>query len=260
MNKLFYYFNDFLKFRFLLEELVRRDLVVKYKRSVLGILWSILQPLFIMSVMVIVFSQLFKSNVPYYSIYVLIGKIMWDLFSQTTTFGMNAIIDSSDLLKKIYIPKYIFPLSKSIYAVINCFLSMIGLFALLILLKVPLSFNIFFIIFPIMYMFLFSLGLAYFLSTYTVFFRDISYLFDIISVAWMYLSALFYTPDILREYSYLLYFNPVYRCIEMFRDIVLYQKIPTIENHIINLLIGLLTLFLGLYVLKRNQDKFILYF
>ena len=260
MTKLKAYMSDLYKFRFLLSQLVKRDLVVKYKRSILGVLWSVLQPLFIMGVMVIIFSQVFNSNVPYYPIFVLIGKIMWDLFSQTTMFGMNSILDGSNLIKKVYIPKYIFPLSKSLTALVNVALSSVGLIVLMLILQVPFSFKMLAIVFPVAYMFLFGLGLAYLLATYVVFFRDLNYLFEVAMSAWMYFSALFYTPDILGRYEYLLGFNPAFRFIDMFRNIVLFQQLPSLNDHLIGLALSLVSLGLGLLALKKNQDKFILYF
>lgn len=261
MSNLKLYMNDLLKFRFLLSELVKRDLVVKYKRSVLGIFWSVLQPLFIMAVMVIIFSKLFDgSSIKYYPIFVLSGKILWDLFSQTTTFGMGSILGGSSLLKKVYIPKYIFPLSKSVSALVNTMLSMIGMVVLMIIMGVPFHLNFVMIIFPFFYLFLFSVGISFILSTYVVFFRDINYLFEVVLTAWMYFSAIFYPPDILGDKAYLLQFNPVYRQIEMFRDIIIYNKMPGIEDHLIGLGIGIVFVIIGLIVLKRNQDKFILYF
>lgn len=260
MTKIKAYLADLYKFRFLLSELVKRDLVVKYKRSILGILWSVLQPLFIMGVMVIIFSQVFNSSVPYYAIYVLIGKIMWDLFSQTTMYGMNSILDGSNLIKKVYIPKYIFPLSKSLTALVNVSLSSIGLFVLMIVLHVPFSLKMLGVVFPVAYMFLFGLGMAYILATFVVFFRDLNYLFEVLLSAWMYFSAIFYTPDILGRFEYLLSFNPAFRFIDMFRNIVLYQQLPTLNDHLIGLALGTVSMALGLLALKKNQDKFILYF
>lgn len=260
MNKIKAYMSDLYRFRFLLSELVKRDLVVKYKRSILGVLWSVLQPLFIMGVMVVIFSQVFNSTVPYYAIYVLIGKIMWDLFNQTTMFGMSSILDGSNLIKKVYIPKYIFPLSKSLTALVNVGLSSIGLFVLMIILQVPFSFKMIGVVFPVAYMFLFGLGIAYMLATYVVFFRDLNYLFEVVLSAWMYFSAIFYTPDILGRFEYLLDFNPAFRYIDMFRNIILFQQMPTLSDHLIGLTLGLVSMTIGLLALKRNQDKFILYF
>lgn len=260
MFKLKAYMEDLYRFRFLLSELVKRDLIVKYKKSILGILWSVLQPLFIMSVMIIIFSQIFNNTVPNYPIYILIGKIMWDLFSQTTTYGMDSIVMSANLIKKVYIPKYIFPLSKSVTAVVNLLLSLVGMTVLMLILGVPFSFKMLFVVFPIFYMWLFGLGLAYILATYVIFFRDLNYLFEVLLNAWMYFSALFYTPDILGRYEYLLDFNPAFRFIDMFRQIVLYQHLPSLSDHLIGLAIGVVTMSLGLLALKHKQDRFILYF
>lgn len=247
--------------RFLLSELVKRDLTVKYKRSALGILWSVLQPIFIMGIMVLVFQNGFGNDgLKYFPIYVLIGKIMWDLFSQTTVFGMGSILGGSSLLKKVYIPKYIFPLSKSISTLVNTLFSMIGLVVFMVIFSVPFHFSTLMIVFPIFYLFLFSLGVSFILSTYVVFFRDITYLYEIVLTAWMYFSAIFYPASMLGRWSFLMKFNPVYRQIEMFRDIIIDNKLPSLESHLIGLALGVVSIIIGLFVLKRNQDKFILYF
>lgn len=253
------YWYNFKKYRHLLLELVKKDIKVKYKRSYLGILWTLLNPLLMMIVLTAIFSTIFKKNIPNFPVYLLTGKIMFDFFAQATNGAMNSVIGGSSLLKKVYIPKYIFPLSKVIFAFVNLLFSLIALLIVMIATKTP--FNLTLIIFPLplLYIFLFALGIGLILSTYTVFFRDIMHLYSVVLTAWMYFTPLFYPAEIMaKEVMWVLNINPLYHMIQMLRNIVLYNKIPTLNNHVLCLSFGIISLAIGLYVFYKKQDKFIL--
>lgn len=253
------YWQNFKKYRHLLVELVRKDIKVKYKRSYLGLLWTLLNPLLMMIVLTLVFSTLFKHNIPNFPVYLLTGKIIFDFFSQATNGAMGSVIGGSSLLKKVYIPKYIFPLSKVLFAFVNLLFSLIALLIVMIVTKSPFNLTLLMLPLPLFYVFLFSLGLGLILATYTVFFRDIMHLYGVVLTAWMYFTPLFYPAEILpSNISWILGINPLYHSIQMLRDIVLYNKIPTLMNNLVCLSFGVITLLIGLFVFYKKQDDFIL--
>lgn len=253
------YWYNFKKYRHLLIELVRKDIKVKYKRSYLGLLWTLLNPLLMMIVLTLVFSTLFKHNIPNFPVYLLTGKIIFDFFSQATNGAMGSVIGGSSLLKKVYIPKYIFPLSKVMFAFVNLLFSLIALLLVMIVTKAPFNLTLLMLPLPLFYAFLFSLGLGLILATYTVFFRDIMHLYGVVLTAWMYFTPLFYPAEILpSNILWILEMNPLYQFIKMLRDIVLYNKIPTLMDNFVCLSFGLVTLLIGLFVFYKKQDEFIL--
>lgn len=251
---------NFIKYRFLLKELVINDIKLKYRRSVLGVVWSVLQPLFMMLVLTVVFSSLFKSDIPHFAVYVLTGRIIWDLFSQSTTSAMTSIVDNASLIKKVYIPKYIFVLAKTMSALVNVCFSIVALMLVIIISDVQLSPTILLLPLPLAYTAMFATGLSLLLAAYSVFFRDLNYLYEILLTAWMYFTALFYPVTIIPEnLRFILDINPVYQMLAMFRDITMYNTVPDFQQNLTCFFIGLFTLVAGFYVFYKKQDKFILY-
>jgi ABC-2 type transport system permease protein len=254
------YLNNFLKYRFLLKELVVKETKLKYRRSVLGIFWSLLNPLLMMMVLSIVFSSLFKRNIENFTVYLLTGKIIFDFFSQATKSSMSSIISNGALIKKVYIPKYIFPLAKSLSAFVNLSFSLLAIVIMMLITKVKLTWAIILFPLPLFYVFLFAAGLGLILASYAVFFRDIEHLYGVVLTAWMYFTPLFYPIDIIpQKYRVIIELNPLYSIIQCFRQIVLYGQFPSLSLHLTCLAIGIVTLTIGLYVFFKKQDKFILY-
>lgn len=253
------YWYNFKKYKYLLLELVRKDIKVKYKRSYLGIIWTLLNPLLMMIVLTMVFSTLFKRNIPNFPVYLLTGKMMFEFFSQATKGAMGSIVGGSSLLKKVYIPKYIFPLSKVLFAFVNLGFSLIALLLVMIVTKTPFNWTLIMLPLPLFYIFLFALGMGLILATYTVFFRDIMHLYGVVLTAWMYFTPLFYPAEIIpKKFTWILKVNPLYHTITMLRNLVLYNQVPTLKDNIICLSFGIFSLIIGLFVFYRKQDKFIL--
>lgn len=254
------YWKNFNKYKRLLKELVIKDIKLKYRRSYLGVLWTMLNPLLMMLVLTIVFSTLFKRDIPNFPVYLLSGRILFEFYSQGTKMGMNAVVGSSALIKKVYVPKYIFPLSKVLFAFINLMFSMVALVIVIVVTQMPVSWTILLAPIPLIYLLLFSIGVSFILGSYTVFFRDIEHLYSVALTAWMYFTPLFYPADIIpQQYQIIFKFNPLYYIIEMFRDVVMYGKIPTLQTNLICLAFSFSTLIVGVYVFYKKQDKFILY-
>lgn len=252
--------KNFLKYRYLLKELVKRDIKLKYRRSFLGILWSLLNPLMMMIVLTIVFSTLFKRTIPNFPVYLLSGRLIYGFFSQGSKAAMKSIRSSASLLKKVYIPKYMFPLSKGLSTYVTFLISLLVLMVVMIATKVQINKNIIMSILPLIYIFIFTIGCGLILSTLAVFFRDIEHLYDVILLAWMYLTPLFYPAEIIPDkYKILLKINPLYYIITCFRESVLYGRMPSLELNLICISFSMSALIVGVIAFYKNQDKFILY-
>ena len=260
MNNLKIYIQNFLKYRNLLRELVVRDIKVKYRRSFLGILWSLLNPLLMMIIITIVFSSLFRFDIANFPIYLLTGQIMFNFFSEATNMAMFSIIGNGSLIKKVYIPKYIFPLSKVLSSFVSLLFSLIAIVIMIIITKVKITWTVLFFPLPLLYVLIFSIGIGMILSAMSVFFRDIFHLYGVILTAWNYLTPIFYPAKIIpNKYKFFIEYNPLYYMIECFRDIILYGKLPSLQFNLICIMSCTLSLIIGTYVFYKNQDKYILY-
>jgi len=251
------YINNFRKYQDLLKELVVRDIKVRYRRSVLGILWSVLNPLLTMTVMSFVFSTLFRNNLPNFPIYVLTGLMIFNFFSEATNQAMTSIVNNRQLILKVYIPKYIMPLSRITASLVNMLFSFIALILMLLILRTPPSIT--FILIPVAfaYVFIFCVGAGLFLSTLAVFFRDILHLYGIVLLCIMYFSAMFYPVEILPPLGqFLIRFNPLFHYIRYFRFAVYFQEWPNLVMNLYCISFSLIMLGLGLFVFYKNQYKF----
>ena len=254
------YVETVLKYRFLLSQLVSRDFKTRYKRSVLGVLWSMLNPLLTMSVQYLVFSNLFKWNVDNYSIYLLIGTVAFNFFSEATQAALSSITGSATLITKVYIPTYVFPVAKVLSSCINLCFSTLALYLIIFIQGVPL--NIYHLLIPVLYvaLILFSCGMGLILSALMVSFRDTQFLYSVIIVLWMYLTPLFYPVDIIPENLMSIYsLNPMYQYVTFFRTLVLDAAMPTLAQFgwCFGYAAGFMAI--GLFVFRKLKRNFILY-
>ncbi len=257
------------RYQFLMSQLIMRDFKVKYKRSVLGVLWSILQPVLMMAVMSVVFSQMFKFKVDgtNYLVYLMTGLIMFNYFSEASSNAMTSVVFNFTLINKVYIPKYIFPLSKCIFVGINFLFTLIPWFAIILLSYVglgqyPASINCWYILLPYIFLclFMFTLGIGMILACISVFLRDMFYIYTIILTIWNYLTPVFYSIEILPSNLQALFkLNPLYMFITCARSIVLSGQRPSITQLLTIGIISLVTLIIGLVFFRKKQDKFIYY-
>ncbi len=258
------------RYRFLIEQLVQRDFKIKYKRSVLGAFWSFLNPLLMMIVQYVVFSHLLgiRGNVEHYAIYLLCGIVMWNGFNDCSTQSMRSITSNAALITKVYVPKYIYPVTKVLSASINIVLSMIplllvtaiyGLFNGLYLSKAVLLLP-----FGLLLMLIFCVGMGFFLSSLMVFFHDIEFLWGFVSTLWMYATPIIYSLSMFEEKgaTWLVkveQFNPLYHYIQFIRTIILERQSPAFSEYGICLAFSLGLFLLGFFMFRKVQDKFILY-
>jgi len=254
------YFQKFLKYRPLLFQLVRRDFLAKYKRSVLGVLWSLLNPLFTMLVMTIVFSFVFRFEIENFPVYLLSGQIIFTMFSEATNLCMGSVISAAPLIKKVSVPKYIFPISRALSSLINFVFSFVALILVMLITKAPFHLSMIYCVIPVLYVFIFSTGVGLILSSAVIFFRDITYLYGIFLTAITYFTPLFYPISIIPDhFRWIISLNPLYHMVECFRTCAIYGGIPTLWQNLVCLTIAVLSLGIGLFVFIRKQDRFILY-
>ena len=257
------YLMDFWRYRFLLSNLISRDLKLKYRRSVLGILWSVLNPLLMMCVMAIVFGQIFSirgGGIEHFPVYLMCGQLLFTFFNEATTGAMSSMISASTLIRKVYIPKYIFPLEKVCFSFVNTCFSFIALIFVMIFSGVTPHYTVIFFFFPLFTLFGFSLGVGLFLAALSVFFRDIMHMWTVFTTALLYFSAIFYDPAILDGwFQTLIMFNPMYWYITAFRQVVLYGELLSFKMMFACSSLALISIIVGFYVFRKQQDKFVLY-
>ncbi len=260
---------NFKRYWFLMSQLISRDFKVKYKRSVLGVLWSLLNPILMMTVMAIVFSQMFKFKVDgiNYLIYLMTGIVLWNYFSAASNMAMTSVVENFTLINKIYIPKYVFPISKCLFVGIDFLLSLIPWFGMIILSyfgfgEFTCHINIYYLVLPYIFlcMLMFTIGIGLLLSCVSVFLRDVFHIYGIVLTIWNYLTPVFYSVEILpAKLQYLMNFNPLYQFLTAARTIVVYEQMPTLKTIGIITLFGVGMLLIGSYLFRKKQDKFIYY-
>lgn len=262
MNLLKYRVKTLGKYKDLIWELVRRDLKLKYRRSILGYLWSILNPLLIMIVLTIVFSTMFNKNIENYPVYLLTGRMLFDFLKASTTGGMKSVIHNGSLLKKVYVPKYIFTLSKITSCLVDTLLSMGALLIVMVATGAKFYWTLLLSPIVILELYIFCCGLGFFLAQLNVFFRDIQYIYSAVLTAWMYLTPIIYPLERLnnpRLEKIISTCNPLYYYVMQFRTMVYSGELPSLRLFAGGWLIAFAMLLIGVYFFQRSKDKFILY-
>lgn len=245
---------------FILRSLVSKDFKLKYRRSILGVLWSMLNPLLMMIVISTVFSYFFRFQIEHFPVYLILGQTLFSFMSDATSTAMSSIIDSAPLIKKIRINKLLFPLEKATFALVNFSISLIAVALVMLFFQIRLTPSILLLPLLIIFVYIFSLGLGLILSALAVFFRDIVHLWGVIIAAWTYFTPLFYPVEILPDWAMsAMAFNPMYYYVNYFRDIALYGTVPGIRENLICIGFALFALVIGIGVFKRMQKRFILY-
>lgn len=248
------------KYADLLINLVRKDISIKYRRSILGILWSVLNPLMMMIVITSVFRNLFKVSIENFPMYYLTGSLLFNFMSEATSSSMGCILGAGGLIRKVYIPKYIFPLEKCLFALINALFSFAAVLIMIPVLHAPIHWTMLLFLVPMLFVLVFSIGVGFILSALTVFFRDINHLYSVWIIAWMYLTPIIYPVEILpKSMAAFMELNPMYHYVDYFRQLAIYGHIPGARETMICAVFSVSFFVLGLLVFKRTQDRFILY-
>ena len=245
---------------FLLEELVKRDFKRRYKRTILGIFWSILSPLLMLCVMALIFGHFFSKNTEHYIIYLFTGLVIFNYFTEATNEGMSSLMSNAGIFSKIYVPKYLFLISKNISSLINFCIIFIIYFIFMIFDDINFSWKFILLFYPICCIIIVNLGIGLILSALFVFFRDIQYLYRVFTQLIMYGSAIFYSIETFPEkVQYIFYANPIFACIDYCRSIVLYNNIPKLWLHLLLAGYALVLFGIGCWVYKKYNYKFLYY-
>ena len=253
-------FNKLLRHQFLFEELVKRDFKKKYKRTVLGMAWSVLSPLLMLLVMRLVFTQFFGRGMDHYTTYLFCGNLVFSYFNESTSQGMSSLMGNAGIFTKVNVPKYLFLFSKNVQTLINFGLTLCVFFVFCVLDGITFTWKFICLLCPIACLVLFNAGVGLILFAMFVFFRDIQYLWSVFTQLLMYMSAIFYTID---SYSYtvqcLFLLNPLYLFIRYFRKIVIEATIPTIWFHLLMLADVIIVFGIGCWMYKKYNTRFLYY-
>lgn len=245
---------------FIISSLVSKDFKLKYRRSILGVVWSVLNPLLMMCVLTAVFSTFFRFQIENYPFYLILGNTLFAFAMDASGSAMESIIGSASLLRKVRISKIVFPIEKVIFQLINFVISLIAVVIVMFFLQIQPTWNLLFLPLLLFFTSLFSLGLGLVLATLAVFFKDVIHIWSVIRTAWMYATPLFYPIDILPGWMLRVEaFNPMYHYVAYFRDIALYGNTPGLTENAVCFGFAVITLAFGLIIFKSFQRKFILY-
>lgn len=266
------YLKNFYKYRYLLFEIVRKNIKLQYRNSVLGMFWTFLQPLLTTIVLVLIFDGVFGRKDPSlvnYPIFLLCGRLIFEFYTQSTKRAMRSIRLSASVIKKVYVPKYMYPLSNVISNFVTFLISLIVLVCFIVYFyffseQPPhITPYVFLAFIPIAILLILSLGVGLILCTLEVFFKDIEYLYEVFCTLLFYMTPIIYKLDALniniKPVKMALMANPLYPIIEMFRDCVLFGEMININHLLYSLAFSLATLLIGFLVFYKKQDKFILH-
>lgn len=260
-GKMKQYINDFWKYKDLLKLLVMKTVKLKYRRSFLGYLWSVLNPLLIMVVMTIVFSAMFSRNIQNFPVYLFCGQLLFNFMNQSTHQATQSITGNAAMLKKAYVPKYIFTVAK----VTSCAVDMIFSFGalLIVMIVTGASFSWYNLLFPlvILQLYFFCIGLGLFLAQASVFFRDVEFIYNAVTTAWMYLTPIFYPIESLPEIvaNLIRAFNPMYFYVTQFRDLIYMGQLPSLYNVAGGCIAAVAMMFIGVICFMKTEDNFIMH-
>jgi ABC-type polysaccharide/polyol phosphate export permease len=247
---------ELLRYRDLVRALVVRDLKVRYRRSAIGFLWTMLQPLLTMLVLTLVFSAIFRFEIANYPVYALAGIMFWNFFSQSITSSMNSLRGNAQLLTKIPVPKAVFPLATVIAGVINLLFALVPLFAILLFTGHPIRPALLFLPAAVLLAALFTLGAGLLLSPMAVFFYDTVEMIGVTMTLLMYMTPVFYPMDIVPErFLWAVRFNPIRSVLEVFRDPIYYGKIPPLSHLTVALVVTAVALLIGIVAFRRSSDR-----
>lgn len=252
--------QKYYKYRFLFSELVKRDFILKYKRTVLGMFWSVLSPLLMLSIQIMVFTTFFGSDIPHYTIFLFSGNLVYTYFSEATQSGLVALASNASIFSKVNVPKYMFVFSRNISSLINFALTFVVFLLFVFFDGLPFTPNFLLLFYVIFCMLLFNCGMSLVLSAAYMFFRDLSYLYNILVLILMYISAIFYSVESFTPWVQRLFLcNPLYVYIKYFRLIVIEAEVPSVQYHLLMLFYGVFTLLIGYGLYKKLNHKFLYY-
>ena len=253
-------FSETYRYRELIWALALKELRVRYKRSVLGFVWALLNPLLMMLVLTLVFGTLMRFSIPHYSIFLLSMLLPWTFFSQSLAYSVESIVANGELLKKVRVAKLVFPVAALVSNIINFLLSLIPLLLLIGVLRFPIHWTWLYLPLPMLGLFLFTLGTAFFFATINVYYRDVTHIIQIVLQAWFYFSPIIYSLEFVpAHYRWLFRLNPLLYVLNGFRLSIYYGMLPQLQSVVMSLACGIAALAIGFGVFRRYQKSFVNY-
>ncbi|HEX6504785.1 MAG TPA: ABC transporter permease [Terriglobales bacterium] len=253
-------FTETYRYRELIWALALKELRVRYKRSVLGFVWALLNPLLMMLVLTLVFGTLMRFSIPHYSIFLLSMLLPWTFFSQSLAYSVESIVANGELLKKVRVAKLVFPVAALVSNIINFLLSLIPLLLLIGVLRFPIHWTWLYLPLPMLGLFLFTLGTAFFFATINVYYRDVTHIIQIVLQAWFYFSPIIYSLEFVpAHYRWLFRLNPLLYVLNGFRLSIYYGMLPQLPSVAMSLACGIAALGIGFGVFRRYQKSFVNY-
>ena len=253
------------KNRFILKQLVTKDFKRKYRRSVLGIAWSVLNPLMMMIVMSVVFSFVFRADIENYPLYLILGNITFSFMSESTSQALMSFIDAAPLLKKVRVSRFVFPVQKVLFALVNFTFSLVAVALVMLWFRVVPTWYIIWLPVCLFLLVLFCSGIGLIVGSLAVFFRDVIHLWSVILTAWTYLTPIFWVPTQLAANGAptwvmsIVELNPMYGFVTFMRDIFLWNQNPSMQTLGLCVFWAVIMLGIGILVFRKTQHKFILY-
>jgi ABC-type polysaccharide/polyol phosphate export permease len=248
------------RYRELIWALALKELRVRYKRSVLGFVWALLNPALLMIVLTLVFGTIMRFSAPHYSIFLLSMLLPWTFFSQSLAYSVESIVGNGELLKKVKVARLVFPVAALVSNIINFLLSLIPLLLLIVAMRFPVHWTWLYLPVPMIGLFLFTLGTALFFATINVFYRDVNHIIQIILQAWFYFSPIIYSLDLIPiKYRWLFKMNPLLYVLNGFRLSIYYGILPSGASVVLSLACGIAALVVGFSIFRRYEKSFVYY-
>ena len=252
--------RDAYRYRELIWALALKELKIRYKRSVLGFMWALLNPAFTMLVLTLVFSTILRFGIPHYAIFLLSVLLPWTFFSQSLSYAVEAIVTNGDLIKKVAVPKLVFPMAAVVSNIINLLLSLIPLAILVPLMRHPFYVTWLYLPVPLLALAIFTLGMTFFFAAANVYYRDVAHILQVVLSAWFYLTPIIYPLDAIpAHYQWLFKLNPIIYVINGFRLSVYYGQLPKAPSIIASFVTAIGTLMIGYGIFRKYQDNFVFY-
>ena len=252
--------RDIYRYRELIWALALKELKIRYKRSVLGFLWALLNPALLMVVLTLVFSTVLRFAIPHYAIFLLSVLLPWTFFSQSLSYAVESVVANGDLIKKVALPKLVFPMAALVSNLINLFLSLIPLAVLVPLLRHPFYVTWLYLPVPLLALAIFTLGTSFFFAAINVYYRDVSHILQVLLSAWFYLTPIIYSLDFIpAKYQWIFKLNPLIYVVNGFRLAVYYGMLPHLRSIFASFVCAFVTLFIGYSIFRKHQDKFVFY-
>jgi ABC-type polysaccharide/polyol phosphate export permease len=240
--------------------LALKELKIRYKRSVLGFMWALLNPALLMLVLTLVFSSIMRFPIPHYAIFLLSVLLPWTFFAQSLSYAVESIVTNGDLIKKVAVPKLVFPMAALISNLINLGLSLIPLAILVPILRHPFYWTWFYLPVPLLALAIFTLGMTFFFAVANVFYRDVAHILQIVLSAWFYLTPIIYPLDLMpAKYHWIFKLNPIIYVINGFRLAVYYGQLPKAQSIVASFVCAFISLFIGFSLFRKYQDNFVFY-